>query len=178
MLGGDCSLRGSVMGETNEMPCANTSTNSYGRSNEELRTKWSMALNPNTPAKVLAELAENAPVSVLERIAENPRVSPETLSKLSVHSCSSVRAAVAENTNTYLDILLELMHDECVDVRYSIAENHAMPLGVLQSLQDDENPYVASRARKTLSRLVENKVHHGQFRTNFDILMNRKVQNG
>ena len=166
------------MGETNEMPCAKSSTDSNGRSNEELRTKWAMALNPNTPAKVLADLAENAPVSVLERIAENPRVSPDTLTKLSVHVCSSVRAAVAENSSTVLDVLLELMHDECVDVRYSIAENHSMPFGILQSLQDDENPYVASRARKTLSRLVENKVLHATFRTNLEILMDRKVQNG
>jgi hypothetical protein len=131
---------------------------------EEMRTKLAMAVNPNTPSKVLAELAESSPDCVLERIAENPRASSETLSRLAAHCCAAVRAAVAENTNTLLDVLLELVQDESVDVRYSIAENHSMPFGILESLIDDENPYVSMRARKTLARLVENNVRRGKFK--------------
>jgi len=145
---------------------------------EEMRTKFAMAVNPNTPAKVLAELAETAPDCVLERIAENPRCSADTLSRLAAHCSASVRVAVAENTNTVLDVLLGLVQDECVDVRYSIAENHSMPFGILESLVDDENPYVSMRARKTLSRLVENNVRRGNFKSAIDVLLEQKYQNG
>ena len=145
---------------------------------EEMRTKFAMAVNPNTPAKVLADLAETAPDSVLERIAENPRASAETLSRLATHCCAAVRVAVAENTNTVLDVLLTLVQDESVDVRYSIAENHSMPFGILESLVDDENPYVSMRARKTLSRLVENNVKRGRFKIGMDVFIEQKYQNG
>lgn len=146
--------------------------------NEEMRTKFAMAVNPNTPAKVLADLAETAPDRILERIAENPRASAETLSKLATHGCTAVRVAVAENTNTVLDVLLTLVQDDSVDVRYSIAENHSMPFGILESLVDDENPYVSMRARKTLSRLVENNVKRGRFKIGMDVFSEQKYQNG
>jgi hypothetical protein len=145
---------------------------------EEMRTKFAMAVNPNTPAKVLAELCETAPDCIIERIAENPRLSVEMLSKLATHCSAAVRVAVAENTNTLLDVLLALCQDESVDVRYSIAENHSMPFGILESLVDDENPYVSMRARKTLARLVENNVHRGRFKIGMDIFLEQKYQNG
>ena len=145
---------------------------------EEMRTKFAMAVNPNTPAKVLQDLADTAPDCVLERIAENPRCSPETLSKLAAHCCAAVRVAVAENTNTVLDVLLTLVQDESVDVRYSIAENHSMPFGILESLVDDDNPYVSMRARKTLARLVENNVRRGRFKMGMDTILEQKFQSG
>ncbi len=145
---------------------------------EEMRTKFAMAVNPNTPARVLAELCETAPDCIIERIAENPRASAEMLSKLAHHCSAAVRVAVAENTNTVLDVLLELCQDESVDVRYSIAENHSMPFGILESLVDDENPYVSMRARKTLARLVENNVHRGRFKIGMDIFLEQKYQSG
>ena len=153
-----------------------TSPSAPGR--EEMRTKLAMAVNPNTPAKVLADLADTAPDIVLERIAENPRASAETLSKLATHCCAQVRAAVAENTNTLLDVLLGLVQDESVDVRYSIAENHGMPFGILESLVDDENPYVSMRARRTLTRLVENNVRRARFKISTDIIVEQKYQSG
>ncbi|MCC7526878.1 MAG: hypothetical protein IT342_00060 [Candidatus Melainabacteria bacterium] len=145
---------------------------------EEMRTKFVMAVNPNTPCKVLAELCETAPDCIIERIAENPRASAEMLSKLATHCSASVRVAVAENTNTRLDVLLALCQDESVDVRYSIAENHSMPFGILESLVDDENPYVSMRAQKTLARLVENNVHRGRFKIGMDIFLKQKYQSG
>lgn len=153
-------------------------TTSSTLGSEEMRTKLAMAVNPNTPAKVLAELADTAPECVLERIAENPRASADVLSKLAQHCCSTVRVAVAENTNTVLDVLLGLVQDESVDVRYSIAENHSMPFGILEALTDDENPYVSMRARKTLSRLVENNVRRGRFKFGTDSVVEKKYQSG
>ncbi len=145
---------------------------------EEMRTKFAMAVNPNTPAKVLSELCETAPDCIIERIAENPRASAEMLSKLAGHCSAAVRVAVAENTNTLLDVLLALCQDESVDVRYSIAENHSMPFGILESLIDDENPYVSMRAQKTLARLVENNVHRGRFKIGMDVFLEQKYQSG
>jgi HEAT repeat protein len=154
------------------------SATSSALGSEEMRTKLAMAVNPNTPSKVLSDLAETAPECILERIAENPRASADTLSRLAAHCCAAVRVAVAENTNTVLDVLLELVQDESVDVRYSIAENHSMPFGILESLIDDENPYVSMRARKTLARLVENNVRHGRFKIGTTEVIEPKFQTG
>lgn len=132
--------------------------------NNDIHTRWAMAVNPNTPAKVLDEIAADSPPSVLERIAENPRASDETLRKLSELPYPQVRSAVAENLNTPQEIILRLSADECVDVRYSIAENHNMPASVLEALADDENPYVSVRASKTLARLQESNLIYGEFK--------------
>ena len=120
---------------------------------ELYRIRWAMAVNPNTPAKILDELAETASTSLLERIAENPRTSPATLCRLALHEEVNVRAAVAENINTPEDVLWTLAGDEHPDVRYIIAENHHSPLSILERLSQDDNPYVAHRASRTMKRL-------------------------
>lgn len=143
---------------------------------EEMQKKLAAAVNPTTPAKVLVNLANEAPDWILERIAENPGTPAETLSKLATHCCASVRAAVAANSNTLLDVLLELVQDESSDVRYSIAENHNMPMCVLDSLRTDENPYVSSRALRTLARLRENNILVGRFSVLTKPLQEKRVQ--
>lgn len=129
----------------------------------ELSTRWAMAVNPNTPAKILAEIAVDSPSAVLERIAENPRANAETLRRLATEPFPSVRSAVAENLNAPEDVILMLSQDDCADVRYSIAENHNMSQEVLERLADDSNPYVAARAAKTLMRLQEHNLLYGKF---------------
>lgn len=145
---------------------------------KKMQKSFAAAVNPTTPAKVLANLAGEAPDWILERIAENPGTPAETLSKLATHCCASIRAAVAGNNNTLLDVLLELVQDESSDVRYSIAENHNMPVGILESLRTDENPYVASRAHRTLARLSENNILVGRFSILTKPLNEQRVQWG
>jgi hypothetical protein len=46
-----------------------------------------------------------------------------------------------------------LIEDPNLDVRYALAENYNIDEEMLKALAKDENPYVAHRAEKTLSRL-------------------------
>ncbi len=138
------------------------SENLNDREFEHIRIK--IASNPNTPPAVLIYMAKYAGAAVLERIAENPRTPPSLLDLLSTHAASDIRAAVGENMNTSEDVLQRLSVDEDVDVRYRLAENPLLPRAVLLHLADDSNPYVASRAASTLSRVVGGRVVRADFR--------------
>jgi uncharacterized protein YqfB (UPF0267 family) len=107
-------------------------------------------------------------------LAGDPTISPLLLEELAQSHCANVRGRVAENPSTSLAVLLYLTHDpseevrisltynahelplsvlandKSVDVRYALAENHYAPQEVLRSLSHDDNPYVATRARRTL----------------------------
>ena len=132
-------------------------------SEEFARIRWVMAMNPNTPATVLHELAENGAPALLERIAEHPRAHPGTLTRLANHSTPEVRAAVGDNPNTPIEVLWQLAADESPDVRFSLAENPHTDYEILRHLFADDNPYVAYRAQKTLSRLQSDKLIPDQF---------------
>jgi hypothetical protein len=50
---------------------------------------------------------------------------------------------------------MQLAVDLDADLRYALAENHNINEGVLELLANDTNPYVADRARRTLTRLTK-----------------------
>jgi hypothetical protein len=107
-------------------------------------------------------------------LAGDPSISSLLLEDLAQSRCAQIRARVAENPSTSLAILLYLTHDpseevrisltynrhelpmsvlasdRSVDVRYALAENLHAPREVLKTLIHDENPYVSTRAIKTL----------------------------
>jgi hypothetical protein len=118
---------------------------------------WNLVHDPNTSGLVLHELCEVLPDYLLERIAGHPHVEQYTLVRLSMHHDPDVRAAVSENLSTPPDVLAFLLKDESADVRYTMAENHNLAIHLLEQLGEDENPYVSSRAQKTLFRLQEGK---------------------
>jgi len=132
-------------------------------SEEFARIRRVMAMNPNTPATVLHELAENGAPALLERIAEHPRAHAATLTNLAKHPAPEVRAAVGANSNTPIEVLWHLAADENPDVRYSLAENPHTDYEILRHLFEDDNPYVAYRAQKTLTRLQSDKLIPDQF---------------
>ncbi len=133
------------------------------------RKKLMLASSPYTASGLLEQLAENSPPAVLELIATNPSTPAHTLAKLACHANSDVRAAVAENANALFDTMAMLAKDEDADVRYQLAENHQLPALILSMLVEDENPYVASRAQRTLSRVKVSKLERSscwqKFRT-------------
>jgi hypothetical protein len=111
-----------------------------------------------------AALAQSPKASwrLLSQIAETID-NPSLLAALARHECAHVRAAVADNVHTYLETLSALTSDTDADVRYAVAENHNIPLAILERLSEDENPYVASRAQRTMARLNSPEVHVGNF---------------
>src|ERR1700733_1698798 len=88
-------------------------------------------------------------------IANHPATSPIELHRLSQHNDVEVRMAVADNKNTHVITAMQLAWDDHPDLRYALAENHQIDSGVLDILAKDENPYVADRAQKTLTRLKQ-----------------------
>jgi hypothetical protein len=148
----------------NEMPPTALPPKKMGRSEaikemeqEAARIRWLLAINPNTPSPVLDHLSKDGPGRLLERIAENPRTHATTLARLANHENPQVRAAVAENLNISMKTLWRLARDASADVRMRLAENYTVPIAVLRVLATDENPYVQSRAEKTLDRLVSER---------------------
>lgn len=113
-----------------------------------------LASNPSTPMQVLGHIAQCVKCpKVLERIAGHPNVGKETLQLLAQSDHYDVRSAVAENSNADLEIIRILVLDDNTDVRFSLAENPNLPGEILQELINDDNPYVAHRARITLSKV-------------------------
>lgn len=117
------------------------------------RIRWLLANNPNTPVKILDDLASVESPGLVERVADNPHTSSDTLSRLALHDNPRVRAAVAENPNLSEETMWRLARDIHPDVRLRLAEGYYLPRNILQALAEDDNPYVQSRARKTISRL-------------------------
>ena len=117
------------------------------------QAKFRIAAHPESKPWCLRRLARHQCHAIVVRVAENPNTSVETLEELARHQNCDVRIALTENLNTPPRVLLLLASDEAVDVRYSLAENHNLPISVLSVLCEDENPYVSSRAYKTLNRL-------------------------
>ena len=115
--------------------------------------KMRLASHPEAKPWCLKRLSRHDCYDIVARVAENANTNVETLEDLARHQCVDVRIALTENPNTPARVLLHLAGDEAVDVRYSLAENHNLPLTVLSKLCEDDNPYVSSRAYKTLNRL-------------------------
>lgn len=100
-------------------------------------------------------LAADVDVRIRRRLAENHSCPTEVLELLARDLHHEVRAAAAHNENLPRALLWQLSADRHVDVRYAIAANARMPQDVLQGLAQDSNPYVAWRARRTLSRVAK-----------------------
>jgi hypothetical protein len=98
----------------------------------------------------LYKMADSCSKRSLEHIAANPHTPVAMLRQLADHASEEVRVAVAENPSTPRDILRYLAKDCQADVRYCMAENANLPSEILDFLSQDENPYVSSRAIRSL----------------------------
>ena len=106
-----------------------------------------------TPEDILALFAETGNKEILERIACNPNTPKSVLMKLINHKSTDVRIACANNNKAADCVSEELAEDESLNVKFAVASNPHSSGKALNKLEDDENPYVARRASKTLTRL-------------------------
>lgn len=104
----------------------------------------------------------------LRKLAEDSSTPAEALRLLAIDTDNEVRCAVADHKNTPIDALWLLKNDTDADVRYALAENHNVMLELLETLTEDDNPYVASRAARTIRRLQGGIVHEFNFASNHD----------
>src|SRR5580658_1568304 len=84
---------------------------------ETPRVRMLLSSQPNTPANVLDELANDEVQAVVQSVAENPHTSADTLARLAVHDNPRVRAAVAGNANMARETMWRLVVDVHPDVR-------------------------------------------------------------
>jgi hypothetical protein len=132
----------------------NSESNDQGPSAYRLRIL--IVTNPNTPAKVLTQIAgSETREEILERIAEHPRCPRELMIELANHDSANVRSALIENPNLTASMLETLSKDDCADVRYAVAESYKVGGYLLERLSEDDNPYVSYRANRTLARQAE-----------------------
>jgi hypothetical protein len=117
------------------------------------RVRYMVAGNPTTPSSVLNYLADDKDARVVRRVAENRNTHASTLARLAMTGDDTVRMGICENPSAPELVLLSLTRDPHVDVRYALAENVHAPVSVIELLSLDENPYIASRANRTLKVL-------------------------
>ena len=138
-----------------------------------------IAINPNTPLKLLRRLAKcgyaitsevaknpNASIALLGQLLRNdpdlaymvmlnPNVSKEIIVRLSNFKDGDVREEVAKNSKTPIDILIKLSEDPSYFVRREVAKNSKTPIEILKQLANDENYYVSDQAAHTLRAFGE-----------------------
>src|SRR6516225_2260779 len=107
--------------------------------------------NAQATSKELDLFAKHEDAKVRRRVAEHHNTPYELLLILVNDEHPEVRLGVANNPRATLALLQGLIEDLSVDVRFGLAENPLLPIKILTQLSKDENPYVASRARTTLS---------------------------
>lgn len=130
-------------------------------SHGETAGNWSVALFMRNLAQAISAstLPEECYTLALDcrwliKLAEDPSCAENVLLKLASSPIAEIRIAVADNVNAGVAVLEKLVRDEDCDVRYALAENHNISKELLDCLSNDDNPYVASRAQKTLHRLM------------------------
>ena len=120
--------------------------------NEILNSDWcvrrNVAMNPNTPADVLTELAKDSHWAVRVSVACNPNTPADVLTKLTKDSDCDVRRYAAGNPNTPVDVLTELAKDSDWYVRLSAAGNPNTPADVLTELAKDSDCIVRRNAAR------------------------------
>lgn len=121
-------------------------------------THYIAAGSPWTPATVLRRLALNEDVKIRRRVAENPNIPEDIINYLLRDAEPEVRIALTENPAVVEDYAEVLLRDPSPDVRYAVAENAGTSGETLLRLAADENPYVATRARRTYQRLYPHAV--------------------
>lgn len=116
--------------------------------------QYLQANDPHTSEGQLKSIAATATCpKLLVCVALNANTPLTVLNILALHSSAEVRIAVSDNPTVPAALLEDLAGDKDDDVRYAVAENHNVPAHVLLRLMEDSNPYVATRAEKTLEKL-------------------------
>lgn len=113
--------------------------------------RYVLAGNPRLPVRILALLSSDPMPKIRRRVAENPAATTELLLRLALDVHAEVRMGVTENPHTPAIFLEQLSMDHDVDVRYFMSENVNLSEKILTRLVSDSNPYVSSRAAKTLA---------------------------
>jgi hypothetical protein len=120
---------------------------------DSTKVRYLIASNPQTSPAILNYLATDKETRVVRRVADNQNTHASTLARLAVHDDPGVRTCICENGNAPELVLLALARDPHLDVRYTLAENLNAPMSVIEMLTMDENPYISSRAQRTLNML-------------------------
>lgn len=115
------------------------------------RISYIIAGNPNTPVRVLNKLASCLEPEIRRHVAENKMTPLSLLAKLARDSDPEVKVSALLSIGYPNVSLLQACLSDDVDARYMLAEEPQVPVEVLRILSQDSNPFVATRAKDTLS---------------------------
>ena len=104
-----------------------------------------IALNPNTPPEILAELSLDNNEGVRKSVAQNPSTSVDVLRELSKNENETVRCYVALNPNTPVETLVELSRDQDSEVRRYLARNPNTPVEIANKIKNTESERFVTR---------------------------------
>ena len=111
------------------------------------KVRKAVAGNPNCPADLLVELAEDPDWWVRHDVAENPSCPTDLLTKLANDTLYWVRGAVAKNPDCPAETLTKLADDPHWWVREVLAKNPNCPTKTLAKLSNDPHWQVSEAAR-------------------------------
>src|SRR3990167_5870791 len=104
--------------------------------------KIRQAQDRDTPAEVLALLAQDQNADVRRNVARNTSATQQVLTLLAQDKDVYVRCYVAQSTSTSPEALVLLAQDKDADVRYNVAQNTSTPAEVLTLLAQDQDATV------------------------------------
>jgi len=83
----------------------------------DLKQKFELAKNPNTPIHILEELSKDEDNWVRQYVAKNPNTPIQFLEELSKDEIWYIRYAIAGNPNASKEILISLLEDSNSKIR-------------------------------------------------------------
>lgn len=139
------------------------------RLREATQKEWTERLDCACLEQLDVATQDYWPQSYILRMAEDCATPPQILEQLVLCCDPDIHLALVDNPATPLSVLKSLTKSDQVDVRYAMAENHNLEITILDLLTDDDNPYVADRAQRTLSRISSGAVIYSQFKPNQNV---------
>lgn len=127
---------------------------------DELSTiRQAVAMDTNTPGKVLAKLSKDEAHKVVVAVAGNINTPSEILATLSHVIDDSIQRNVAANTNTPKEILNELANNACWKIRLNCARNTNTPINTLvgRLLYASRINEISEQALDTLMKLAKDE---------------------
>lgn len=114
-----------------------------------------VANDTRSSEQTLANLAENADISIRHSVARNPRTPATVLEKLAKDLEPNIRAMVARNPHSPVPVLMELSLDAADRVRDRVVENPSFPRSILSNLPPDASPSTPPTLVKTADAQVD-----------------------
>ena len=105
--------------------------------------------------EMLEKFAESKNIRVRYEVAKNHNTPTEVLRKLADDKIWNVKSEVAKNPKTPIDVIRKLANDDSWQVRKGVTYNPSTPVEILMKLAEDTEGSVKGEAKRQLRRLKQ-----------------------